>query len=397
MNSNSVIVIFYNRLYNPLIIKELKKSFYEVYSLFIDEGKIGDVEEIELECMAAGADHFIYKDYRAQFANNIISKAIKANAIYQEGYHLSAALSRPALAEAAVEVAEELGIDYIAHQFRGNDQVRMDMNIEILGKKPLASLRHFSYTDEDVYKYAINYGIPLEFGCNNPYSTSENMWGLTIECGDLEYPDNQIPEDVKQVISRAANDSAKPIVVSVTFEKGIPIKLNNKEKEIHQIIKELNDIGGRYLTGVFDMVEDGVVGLKSRAIYQSPAAHILITAHKQLELFCSNRHENWFKETIDKKWTEMVYSGLWYDPLMDHLNAFIDSVNSNVNGVISLEIGKYYVRVISRHSDTSIYDPTMAIYNCGHLYSQSDAEGFSKIFNIHSKCSAIKKRKQHDS
>ncbi|MBD2800978.1 argininosuccinate synthase [Xenorhabdus sp. M] len=393
MNFNSVIVIFYNRLYNPLVIKELKKNFKSVYSLFIDEGKICDIEEIELECMAAGADYFIYKDYRAEFSHNIIAKAIKANAVYQDGYHLSAALSRPALAEAAVEVAEELGVDYIAHQFRGNDQARMDMNIEILGKKPLASLRNFPYTDKDAYEYACNYGIPLEFGCNNPYSTSENMWGLTIECGNLEHPDRVVPEDVKQVVTRTAKDNAEPIVVSVTFEKGIPVKLNNEEKELHQIIKELNVIGGNYLTGVFDMVEDGIVGLKSRAIYQSPAAHILITAHKQLELFCSNRNENWFKETIDKKWTEMVYSGLWYDPLMAHLNAFIDSMNLSVNGVINLEVGRNYVNVISRYSDTSIYDPMMAIYNCGHLYSQSDSEGFSRIFNIHSKCSAIKKRK----
>ncbi|MNT38923.1 Argininosuccinate synthase [compost metagenome] len=141
------------------------------------------------------------------------------------------------------------------------------------------------------------------------------------------------------------------------------------------------------------MVEDGIVGLKTRAIYQSPAAHILVTAHKQLELYCANRHENWFKECIDKKWTEMVYSGLWYDPLMVHLNAFIESLNKNVNGTINIEVGINYIRVISRHSETSVYDPEMSIYNCGHLYSQNDAEGFSRIFNIHTKCSATQKRK----
>lgn len=393
MNSNSVIVIFYNRLYNPLIIRELKKKFTTVISLFIDEGKNCDIEEIELECLAAGADKFIYKDYREKYAKNILSKAIKANAIYQEGYHLSAALSRPALAEAAVEVAEESNVDYIAHQFRGNDQVRMDMNIEILGKIPLASLRNFPYDDNDAHKYACRYGIPLEFGCNNPYSTSENLWGLTIECGELENPHKVIPDDVKKVIEKNHLKNAEPVVIGLTFKQGIPVEINNEPCPLHRIISQLNILGGNYLTGVFDIVEDGVVGLKTRAIYQSPAAHILITAHKQLELYCANRHENWFKESIDRKWTEMVYSGLWYDPLMNHLNAFIDSLNQTVNGTINIEVGLSYIRVISRHSDNSVYSPEMAIYNCGHLYSQNDAEGFSRIFNIHSKCSAIQKRK----
>ncbi|MCL2893932.1 argininosuccinate synthase [Brenneria tiliae] len=393
MNSNRVIVVFYNRLYNPLIIKDLKRKFNEVYSLYIDEGKKYDLEDIELECMAAGANRFIYKDYREKYARNILSKAIKANAVYQEGYHLSAALSRPALAEAAVEVAEELNVEYVAHQFRGNDQVRMDMNIEILGKKPLASLRKFPYTDKDAYEYSSRYGIPLEFGCNNPYSTSENIWGLTIECGGLEDPNSIIPDDVQAVVKKRALNAAEPIVISLTFEKGVPVKINNENKSLHEIIEQLNIIGGGYLVGIFDMVEDGVVGLKTRAIYQSPAAHMLITAHKELELFCCNRNENWFKKTIDEKWTEMVYSGLWYDPLMEHLNNFIDSVNRCVNGNVSLEIGMYYCRVISRYSTDSIYDSNMAIYNCGHLYSQNDTEGFSRVFNIHSKCSAMKGRK----
>ncbi|WP_409159039.1 argininosuccinate synthase [Pectobacterium sp. B2J-2] len=392
MISDNVIVIFYNRLYNPLIIKDLKKNFTNVYSVLIDEGKACDIEDIERECIAAGADRFIYKDYRDQYARNIISKAIKANAIYQDGYHLSAALSRPALAEAAVEVATELNIEHIAHQFRGNDQVRMDMNIEILGKTPIASLRRFSHSDQDVYDYARRYNIPLEFGCNNPYSTSENMWGLTIECGDLENPGRTMPEDVKDFISAEYKECAEPTVITLGFAKGIPVSLNHECMPLYEIIERLKIIGNTYLVGLFDMVEDGVVGLKSRAIYQSPAAHLLIMAHKQLEIYCSNRNENWFKETIDRKWTEMVYSGLWYDPLMNHLNSFIDSINCNVNGTVDLEIGMYYARVISRDSDSSIYNADMAIYNCGHLYSQDDAEGFSRIFNIHSKCSAIKKR-----
>ncbi|ELQ9311461.1 argininosuccinate synthase [Serratia marcescens] len=396
MSTNSVVVIFYNRLYNPLIIKDLKNKFKNVYSLFVDEGKPCDIEEIQLECIAAGADRFIYKDYRKQYAENFISKAIKANAVYQDGYHLSAALSRPALAEAAVEVADELNVDFIAHQFRGNDQARMDMNIEILGKKPIASLRDFAYSDNDAYEYACRYGIPLEFGCNNPYSTSENIWGLTIECGELENPSQAIPEDVKEILSSKSKDVTAPVLLQVAFEDGVPVKIDNEKHELHEIINKLNAIGKKYLTGVFDIVEDGIVGLKSRAIYQSPAAHILITAHKGLEVYCSNRNENWFKDIIDKKWTEMVYSGLWYDPLMEHLNAYIDSANEYVNGTVNMEIGMYYVRIISRYSESTIYDPEMAIYNCGHIYSQNDVAGFSRIFNIHSKCSAVNKRKYND-
>ncbi|MGV7962614.1 argininosuccinate synthase [Photorhabdus tasmaniensis] len=383
MNSDSVLVIYYNRRYNPLIIRSLKSEFKEVIALYIDEGQVRDIEDIELECMVAGADKFIYKDYRTQFAEKFLSKAIKANAIYQNGYYLSAALSRPAIAEAAVEVANVLNINYIAHQFRGNDQARMDMNIEILDKIPISSLRDFKYDENIVNNYAAQYGIPQEFGCNNPYSTSENIWGLSIECGPLEEPETLIPEDVKEKLFERALLATEPISLSLGFENGIPLLLDGEKKSLNEIIEILNEIGKNLSIGIFDIVEDGIVGLKTRAIYQSPAAHILITAHRDLELYCSNRNENWFKEIIDKKWAELVYSGLWYDPLFTHLNQFIDSMNQHVNGEVKLELGYKYINVCSRSSKSSIYDHNLAIYKCGHLYSQNDANGFAKIFNIH--------------
>ncbi|WP_434526103.1 argininosuccinate synthase [Photorhabdus asymbiotica] len=394
MNSDSVLVIYYNRRYNPLIIRDLKSRFKEVIALYIDEGQVRDIDDIELECIVAGADKFIYKDYRKKYAENFISKAIKANAIYQNGYFLSAALSRPAIAEAAVEVANVLDINYIAHQFRGNDQARMDMNIEILDKIPIASLRDFKYGDNIVNNYAAQYGIPQEFGCNNPYSTSENIWGFSIECGSLEEPETFIPEDVKEKLFEHALSATEPIFLSLGFEHGVPVSLDGENKSLDEIIEILNEIGKKLSVGIFDIVEDGIVGLKTRAIYQSPAAHILITAHRDLELYCSNRRENWFKETVDKKWAELVYSGLWYDPLLTHLNYFIDSMNQNVNGEVKLELGYKYVNVCSRTSKTSIYDHNLAIYNCGHLYSQSDTEGFAKIFNIHTKQSAKSKMRK---
>ncbi|KTL60165.1 argininosuccinate synthase [Photorhabdus laumondii subsp. laumondii] len=394
MNSDRVLVIYYNRLYNPLIIRSLKSEYREVIALYIDEGQVRDIDDIELECMVAGADKFIYKDYRAQYAEHFLTKAIKANAIYQNGYFLSAALSRPAIAEAAVEVANELNIDYIAHQFRGNDQVRMDMNIEILNKIPIASLRDFKYDENIVNSYAMKYGIPQEFGCNNPYSTSENIWGLSVECGPLAEPETLIPKDVREKLFEHALSATEPIFLSLGFENGIPISIDGEKKSLYEIIEILNKIGKKLSIGIFDLVEDGIVGLKTRAIYQSPAAHILITAHRDLECYCSNRHENWFKEIIDKKWVELVYSGLWYDPLLTHLNHFIDSMNQHVNGEIKLELGYKYANVCSRTSKTTIYDDNLAIYNCGHLYSQNDAEGFAKIFNIHTKQSAKSKMRQ---
>ncbi|NHB92216.1 argininosuccinate synthase [Photorhabdus cinerea] len=391
MNSNSVLVIYYNRRYNPLIIRSLKYEFKEVISLYIDEGKvrdIEDIEDIELECMVAGADKFIYKDYRIQYVENFILKAIKANAIYQNGCFLSAELSRSAIAEAAVEVANDLNIDYIAHQFSGNDQVRMDMNIEILNKIPIAALREFKYDENIVFNYAMRYGIPQEFGGNNPYSINENIGGFSIESSPLEESEILLPEDGKEKLFEHALSATEPIFLSLDFENGVPISLDGEKKSLYEIIEILNEIGKKLSIGIFDIVEDGIVGLKTRAIYQSPAAHVLITAHRDLEYYCSNRNENWFKEIIDKKWGELVYSGLWYDPLLTHLNHFINSMNQNVNGEVTLELGYKYVNVCSRTSKTSIHDHNLAIYNRGNLYSQSYAEVFEKTFNIYNKQNA---------
>ncbi|KOY62239.1 argininosuccinate synthase [Photorhabdus heterorhabditis] len=391
MNSNSVLVIYYNRRYNPLIIRSLKYEFKEVISLYIDEGKvrdIEDIEDIELECMVAGADKFIYKDYRIQYVENFISKAIKANATYQNGCFLSTELSRSAIAEAAVEVANDLNIDYIAHQFSGNDQVRIDMNIEILNKIPIAALREFKYDENIVYNYAMRYGIPQESDCNNPYSIHENIGGFSIECSPLENSEMLLPEDIKEKLFERALSATEPIFLSLDFENGIPISLDGEKKSLYEIIEILNEIGKRLSIGIFEIVEDGVVGLETRAIYQSPAAHILITAHRDLECYCSNCNENWFKEIIDKKWGELVYSGLWYNPLLTHLNHFIDSMNQNVNGEVTLELGYKYVNVCFRTSKTRIYGHNLAIYNRGGLYSQNHTEVFEKKFNIYNKQSA---------
>lgn len=380
------LVLFYNRRYNPLIIQEVKKKLSQnITCLVINLGENQDYNKIQDESLRAGADKFILVDGKNVFANEYLTKEIKANGIYQHKYLLSAALARPALAKISSSVAIELKADCIIHGFRGNDQIRMDMMYDLLEIKSLAALREFAISSEMVEQYSQINNIPEEIGTNNPYSISSNIWGKSTECGILDDPSIHPPEEIFQYVKRNRKEIEQPILITLSFNKGIPVKLNQEKLILNVLIERLNLLAANAGVGIVDMIEDGTVGVKTRAIYENPAALCILQAHKELETFINTKHLNLFKPYLEHKWSEMVYNGLWFDPLMECLNNFFDSANQNINGEVTLELYKGHINICSRSSKHSFYNSELAIYNFGHLFSQDDAKGFSKVFNLHTK------------
>jgi argininosuccinate synthase len=377
------LLLHYNQRHAPHIIRWLKESFgCKVTCLMVDLGEIRDPAGIRANLIAAGADAAIHLDARNRFADEIISRAIKANAVYEGGYHLSAALARPLLAMVATDFCRSMGMDVVVHGFRGNDQVRMEMGFQSLGQPSIPALARMDLEDKIVDAYAREHGILEEFGTLNPYSTSENIWGKSIECGPLENPWEEAPLETWSKVNPVESTPLEPAYVEISFEEGIPIAFDGAPADLGNLLERLNWTAAEHGVGRTDIVENGFVGLKSRAIYESPAAHCLILAHADLEGFTSNCHETAFKRLVDGRWTDLVYSGRWFDPVMDHLNAYIDNQNQFVAGTIRLKLHRGSVRVVGRHSAFAVYDPDRAIYQFGHGFAKADASAVATLANL---------------
>lgn len=391
-----LLVLYYNRRHHPLLIRWARAHLgCRVTAVAIDLGELREREAIGADSLAAGAEDFRYVDGRAEFCDDFLARAIKANARYQDKYLLSAALARPMLARKLVQLARELGAGGVVHGFRGNDQVRLDMALGVLSDlRSVAGLRSWGVADEEIRRYAQAHDIPDEPGTGNPYSVSENLWGKSTECGPLGDPAAPPPEEIFRYVrppGKAPDEAAR---VRVGFEAGVPCALDGAPAALVDILSRLNQLGALHGVGVADMVEDGMVGLKSRAVYENPGARCLLEAHQDLERFVCNRHENRFKPLVEHQWAQMVYDGLWFDPLMDHLHAFVDSMSRRVTGEVELRLYKGGVSVIGRRSPHSPYAEREAIYNFGHRFGTSAAEAFGHVFNLHSRAARAPLRRQ---
>ena len=277
-------------------------------------------------------------------------------------------------------------MDAVAHGAtgKGNDQVRFEAGILSLDPdiKLLAPVREWSMTRDKELEYAEKHGIPVEASEELPYSTDENLWGKSSECGPLEDPSNEPPEEVFEFVTYPENAPEEPEYVEIEFEAGVPKGLNGEELPLHQLIEELNSLAGKHGVGIIDMMEDRVVGLKSREVYECPAAVTLIEAHQELEKFVSTKHENQFKQSVDQKWAEYAYNGLWFDPVLDHLEGFIDSMNKNVSGTVELKLYKGSVQVTGRKSEEALYDHDLASYEEGETFNQEASPGFIQLHSL---------------
>ena len=359
-----------------------------IIALTIDIGQTADnLEEIKQKALMLGAKEAIVYDAKDEFADILLAEAIKANADYQGGYALSTPLGRIVISKVAIKIAKEHDCSVIAHGCtgKGNDQVRFEgymttLNPEI---KIIAPVREWEMGRQEEIEYAKKHNIPVKQQADKPYSYDENMWGNTGEGGEIENPGIAPPlENILQWCKTLADSVDKEEIIEIEFHQGVPKKLNEIEMKLSNLIKKCNEIGAKHGVGVFHLIEDRLVGLKVRGVYENPGASILIQAHKNLEKLVSTREENELKTFMDTKWAYLTYGAKWYDPVMYHIHAFITSQNKKVTGKVKVRLFKGNIIVVASESKYSLFDENLATFERDASFNQNASAGFIEIHNL---------------
>ena len=355
----------------------------EVVALAADVGQGGDFDAIRERALAAGAVEAIVADLRDEFARDFVAPALKANALYEGRYPLVSSLSRPIIAKHLVAAAREHGADAIAHGCtgKGNDQVRFEVSSRALAPdlEVLAPVRMWGFTRDDSIAYAGRHGIPITVTRASPYSIDQNLWGRTIECGILEDPWEQPPEDVFELTVPTASD---PVELVVGFEAGVPVSLDGHALSLHELVTETARVVGAYGWGRIDMLENRRVGIKSREVYECPGSLALLMAHADLEGLTLERDLAHEKARLEPRWAELVYDGLWFSPLKSALDAFVDESQRHVTGEVRLRCEPGRCFVAGRRSDVGLYDHDLATYEAADRFRHEDAEGFVRLWGL---------------
>ncbi|HKM75676.1 MAG TPA: argininosuccinate synthase [Candidatus Bathyarchaeia archaeon] len=395
MMKDKIILAYSGGLDTSVAIKWLKEKYdYDVVTLTVDVGQADDLEDVAKKSKLVGAVRHHLIDAKNEFVKDYVFPAIKANALYEGKYPISTALARPLIAKKLVEIAHKENAKAIAHGCtgKGNDQVRFEVTIKATDPqlKIVAPAREWNLSREEEIKYAEKNGVPVDL--ENPYSVDQNLWGRSIECGVLEDPFNEPPQEVYEWTNAPENAPEKPEYLMIEFEKGIPVTVNGERLSPIELIRKLNYTGGKHGIGRIDHVEDRLVGIKSREVYECPAAIILIEAHKELEKLVLTRHEVMFKQHIDSEWANLVYTGLWDDPLRQDLDGFIDKAQEPVSGKVRVKVFKGLVQVVGRKSPMSLYESKLATYTSGSTFDDKWANGFIEIWGMPTVVANIRKR-----
>jgi argininosuccinate synthase len=386
-----VVLAYSGGLDTSCIVRWLKEKGYEVICFVADLGQgLGqgeNFEAIEDRALAAGASKVYIKDLQDEFLEDFVIPALKANAIYEGKYLLATALGRPLIAKYLVEIAHKEKADAVAHGCtgKGNDQVRFEVTVGILDSKLqiLAPVREWEFKSrEEEIEYAKAHNIPIDVTKKRPYSIDRNIWGISIEAGVLENLDQEPPEDAYLITKSPTQMASYPKYVEIYFEKGVPKKLDGKSYKLKTLVSHLNELGGVHGIGRSDLVENRLVGIKSREIYEAPAATILYIAHKELESLVLDRELAHFKEIITLKYSELIYYGLWYSPLKEALDNFIDLTQKHLTGAIKLKLFKGNCIAVARKSAYSLYKKELSTYGKEDKFDQKLAEGFIKIWGM---------------
>ena len=362
----------------------------DVVAVSIDLGQGGeDMDTVRQRALGCGAVEAVVVDARDEFADDFCLPAIKANALYQNQYPLVSALSRPLIVKHLAAAAKEFGADAIAHGCtgKGNDQVRFEVGFNALvpDAEVIAPVRDYAWTREKAISFAEEHGLPINVTKKSPFSIDQNVFGRAVETGYLEDLWNAPTKDVYCYTEDPSVNWAAPDEVIISFKEGKPVALDGLQMSLLEIIEELNRRAGAQGIGRIDMVEDRLVGIKSREIYEAPGAVTLIRAHREMENICMERELTRFKNRIEDRWTELVYDGLWYSPLKDSLDAFIAESQKHVTGDIRLVMHGGNINVNGRRSDESLYDFNLATYDEGDSFDQSLAKGFVQLHGLSSK------------
>jgi argininosuccinate synthase len=388
-----VLLLYSGGLDTSVMLKWIADEYEaEVVTLTVNLGQPGeDYDAVERKARQIGAVDCHTIDAREEFARDFVLPAIKANALYGGGYPLFTALGRPLIAKLAVDVARRTGCDTIAHGCtgKGNDQVRIEATIATLAPdlKVIAPVRGWQMGREEEMEYARAHGIPLKTGTEiQPYSIDDNLWGRSSEGRWIEDLDHAPDDDVFQLVTPPERAPDESRIVKIGFERGVPVAVDGARMGLVALLERVADIGCEHGVGIVDHIEDRIVGLKVRDIYEVPAAAIVLLAHQELEKLVGTIHQNQFKPGLERQWAYLVYAGLWWEPLRADLDAFMDRVNEQVTGTIGVKLYKGSARVVTRASPNAVYDQALASFTeSGGLFSQQASPGFIELWSLQSR------------
>lgn len=393
MTNPKIVLAYSGGLDTSVAIKWLGDQGYSVVACCLDVGEGKDLDFIKEKALKVGAVSSYVIDAKEEFANEFALVALKAHALYENKYPLVSALSRPLIAKKLVEVAEKEGAVAVAHGCtgKGNDQVRFEVAIQALNPelKVLAPVREWKWSREEEIEYAKQKNIPIPINLDSPYSIDQNLWGRSNECGILEDPWAAPPEDAYELTSSLENAPDQADIVEIDFEKGVPVSLNGKKHPLSELISELNYLAGKHGVGRIDHVENRLVGIKSREVYECPGAMTLIKAHKELEDLTLVKEVAHFKPVIEKKIAELIYEGLWFSQLKDALLAFLEETQTYVTGTVRVKLFKGHAIIEGRKSPYSLYDEKLATYTSDDEFDHNAAVGFIQLWGLPTKVQSI--------
>jgi len=388
-----VVLAYSGGLDTSVAVQWVRESYdADVIAVAVDIGEEKDYAAIQKKATDVGAVASRLIDAKEEFVRDFVFPSLKANAVYENKYFLATAIARPLISKIIAQVAEEEGAGAVSHGStgKGNDQVRFEASFGALNPdlEVIAPAREWGMTREQEIDYAQQNGIPIPIDLDNPYSMDVNLWGKSIECGVLEDPSKEPPEEIYEwtVSPQAAPDT--PTYIEIGFDQGVPISLNGDAMDGVSLIEELNQLGGSNGVGRVDMMENRLVGIKSREIYECPAGTILTTAHRELEAMTIDRETMHFKQQVELKYSELVYYGLWFSDLKKAIDAFVNSTQENVTGTVTMKLYKGSCVVAGRTSNRSLYSYEMATYDKADAFDHASGKGFCEVFGLPLKVAA---------
>ncbi|MTV49405.1 argininosuccinate synthase [Heliobacillus mobilis] len=397
--SKKVVLAYSGGLDTSIIIPWLKENYgYEVIAMAADLGQGEELEPLNEKAINTGATKIYIEDVKEEFVTEFIWPTLKAGAVYEGKYLLGTSFARPLIAKRLVEIARKEGAEAIAHGAtgKGNDQVRFELTVKALAPdlKIVAPWREWDIRSrEDAIDYAQARNIPVPVKKDRPYSMDRNLWHLSHEGADLESPWNEPQNDLFMICTPPEQAPDKPEYVEIEFEKGIPVKLNGEALGPVEMIEKLNAIAAAHGVGICDMVENRLVGMKSRGVYETPAGTVLYAAHRELEYLCLDRATMHYKEMVALRYAELVYDGVWYHPLRKAIDAFVDVTQETVTGLVRMKLFKGSVTPAGAKSPYSLYNEEFSTFGRDEVYNQKDAEGFINLFGLPMKVRALMEQK----